>query len=102
MVDSIGVKTVTTADIAAPRVATEVPMPGAVPAPAPTPPIASDTAQTESNALAKSMASAAPVDADRVSEIRHAIANGTFPILPATIADRLLALRMEWNSNDKA
>ncbi|WP_375393530.1 flagellar biosynthesis anti-sigma factor FlgM [uncultured Sphingomonas sp.] len=90
------------ADAAAPRAATAVPNPVTPSTPAATSASTSDTAQTEANALAQSMAAGAPVDPNRVAEIRHAIANGTFPILPATIADRLLALRMEWNSNDKA
>ncbi|WP_254603036.1 flagellar biosynthesis anti-sigma factor FlgM [Sphingomonas bacterium] len=102
MVDPIGVKTVTMVDAAAPRAATAAPNPVAPSTPAAMSASTSGTAQTEANALARSMAAAAPVDPNRIAEIRHAIANGTFPILPATIADRLLALRMEWNSNDKA
>ena len=45
---------------------------------------------------------APPVDAARVAEIRKAIADGTFPILPATIADRMLALKLDWTSHEKA
>lgn len=56
----------------------------------------------ESIALAKSMASSPPINASRVAEIKKAIASGTFPILPATIADRLMALRLDWISNEKA
>ncbi|WP_425229204.1 flagellar biosynthesis anti-sigma factor FlgM [Sphingomonas sp.] len=41
-----------------------------------------------------------PVDADRIQQIKKAVANGTFPILPATIADRMLALRYDWLSRD--
>ncbi|HNJ47835.1 MAG TPA: flagellar biosynthesis anti-sigma factor FlgM [Novosphingobium sp.] len=33
----------------------------------------------------------APVDADRVAEIRKAIEKGTYPILPAKIADAMIA-----------
>lgn len=36
-------------------------------------------------------AGAAPVDADRVAEIRKALEQGTYPILPATIADGIIA-----------
>ena len=50
--------------------------------------------------LAAQLAARPPVDGDRVAQIKKAIANGTFPILPATIADRLLAVRYEWMSND--
>jgi len=56
----------------------------------------------ESIALAKSMAASPPIDASRVAAIKKAIATGTFPILPATIADRLMALRLDWNSNEAA
>ena len=102
MVDPIGVKTVTIADVAAPRGAGVAPTPTPVTTPATPAATTVDVSQSEANALAKSMASAAPVDPNRVAEIRHAIANGTFPILPATIADRLMALRLEWNSDDQA
>lgn len=52
--------------------------------------------------VARELGAAPPVDSDRVSRIRQAIANGTFPISPATIADRLLAFKMNWNGNDQA
>lgn len=52
--------------------------------------------------LSSEMAAKPPVDADRVARIKKAIADGKFPTVPATIADRLLALKMEWNPNDKA
>lgn len=32
-----------------------------------------------------------PVDAERVSEIRKAIENGTYPVIPAKIADAMIA-----------
>ena len=53
-------------------------------------------------ALASALAETPPVDAERVALIKRAIANGTFPILPAKIADRLLALKLEWNPRDQA
>lgn len=52
--------------------------------------------------LAKSLASSPPVDSDRVGEIKKAIQNGSFPILPATIADRLLALKLNWDGHEAA
>lgn len=52
--------------------------------------------------LAKSLAASAPVDTDRVAMIKNAIANGTFPLSPARIADQLIALRYDWMSNDQA
>ena len=56
--------------------------------------------ETESAELAAAMASEAPVDADRVARIKKAIADGRFPTVPSTIADRLLALKMQWNPAD--
>lgn len=52
--------------------------------------------------LAKSAAASAPVDSDRVSQIRAAVANGTFPILPSKIADQLIAFSMNWKPSDAA
>lgn len=56
--------------------------------------------ETESAELAGAMAAEAPVDNERVSRIKKAIADGRFPTVPSTIADRLLALKMQWNPND--
>ena len=52
--------------------------------------------------LASEMAASPPVDVDRVMRIRKAIADGHFPILPTTIADQMLALRLNWVPYDKA
>ena len=62
------------------------PATAATPAPAPT--------------LARQMASAAPQDADRIRLIKDAIAKGMFPLSPATVADRLIAAKYEWMSNE--
>jgi negative regulator of flagellin synthesis FlgM len=59
-------------------------------------------AETAATQLTGAMAAEAPVDVERVARIKKAIADGRFPTLPATIADRLLALKMEWNPNDPA
>jgi negative regulator of flagellin synthesis FlgM len=59
-------------------------------------------AATQLTNLAKTLAAEPPVDSDRVDEIKKAIQNGSFPILPATIADRLLALRLNWDGHDAA
>ncbi len=56
----------------------------------------------EAGALAKVLAATPPVNTDRVAQIRRAIQSGSFPILPATIADRLIALRLEWNPSEQA
>lgn len=73
----------------------------AVTAPRPTT-AATPTVQSAAAELTSSMAARPPVDSERVAKIRKAIEDGRFPIVPATIADRLLALKLEWNPNDKA
>lgn len=52
--------------------------------------------------VARDLAAGPPVDSDRVARIRRAIAEGKFPISPATIADHLLALKLNWTGNDQA
>ena len=99
MVDSIGAKPSVAGDRSVARIAAATPT-TVVQTPVQTATHAAP--QPESIALAKSMASAPPVNASRVAEIKKAIASGNFPILPATIADRLMALRLDWTSNDKA
>ncbi|MEG3181763.1 flagellar biosynthesis anti-sigma factor FlgM [Sphingomonas sp. LT1P40] len=60
-------------------------------------------AQTSTAAsLTRTAAASAPVDAERVSRIKKAIADGNFPLVPSTVADRLLALKLDWNPNEKA
>jgi negative regulator of flagellin synthesis FlgM len=96
MVDSIGAKPSVAGDRSVARVAAATPATVVQ-----TPVLPKQTSVVpDSIALAKSMASSPPVDAGRVAEIKKAIASGTFPILPATIADRLLALKLSWNSNE--
>ncbi len=51
---------------------------------------------------ARVLSASPPVDTDRVATIRKAIAEGRFPLSPATIADRLIALKLDWNSNETA
>jgi negative regulator of flagellin synthesis FlgM len=45
---------------------------------------------------ARAAAQAAPVDSDRVSRLRAAIADGTYQPSPEKIADRLIAAKQEW------
>ena len=52
-------------------------------------------------AMASAMAAAPPVDADRVHQIKTALANGTFPLSPSTIADQFIALRYDWMSQNE-
>ncbi|MEG3169481.1 flagellar biosynthesis anti-sigma factor FlgM [Sphingomonas sp. LB3N6] len=99
MVDSIGAKPSVAGDRSVARVAAATPTTAVQ---TPVQPQAQASVPPESIGLAKSMASAAPVNASRVTEIKKAIASGNFPILPATIADRLMAFRLDWTSNDKA
>lgn len=47
-------------------------------------------------ALSASLTEAPPVDTERVAKIRKAVQDGHFPLLPTTVADRLLALKMQW------
>ncbi|MES2754048.1 MAG: flagellar biosynthesis anti-sigma factor FlgM [Pseudomonadota bacterium] len=57
-----------------------------------------DRAQIALPGVARGLAVTPPVDAERVAQIKQAIANGTYPIAPETIADRLLALKLDWKS----
>lgn len=72
------------------------------PAPAPTRETRPATDIASLSGVARQLAAKPPVDAERVQQIKRAVANGTFPILPATIADRLLAVRYEWMNRDEA
>lgn len=94
MVDSIAIRTGGVA-----RIASTTPV---QPAKAPTEPAAPAATAVAATGLAKSLAASPPVNVERVAEIKRAIATGKFPLLPSTIADRLIALKLEWNPNDKA
>jgi negative regulator of flagellin synthesis FlgM len=65
-------------------------------------PIADDTPAVQSAAAELSGLAAAqpPVDTDRVARIRKAIHDNKFPLSPSTIADRLLAFKLDWRSRD--
>lgn len=95
MVDPIGWKA--TAPLARTSVSTAASTPiraAAVPA--------VDTARTagQTAGVTQQLAAEPPVDVERVARIKAAIAAGKFPILPSTIADRLLAFKLEWNGNE--
>ena len=47
---------------------------------------------TSASPAARMAAEGAPVDMDRVAAIKAAIASGNYPVDPAAIADRMLAL----------
>jgi negative regulator of flagellin synthesis FlgM len=95
MVDPIGIKTGAFAARAVSSVNTlsKVAEPGQVASPAP-------VVQTAASELTSNMAAKPPVDSERVAKIKKAIEDGNFPLVPSTIADRLLALKMQWNPND--
>ncbi|MDP5280394.1 flagellar biosynthesis anti-sigma factor FlgM [Sphingomonas sp. DG1-23] len=97
MVDPIGNKAGAVADRRIAPVAPAAPVEVAKPVSGGVRPVESSAA-----ALSSSMAAKPPVDAERVAKIRKAIEDGKFPIYPSTIADRLLALKLEWSPNDPA
>ena len=53
-------------------------------------------AESEVRAAARDMAAAPPVDRERVQQMKRAIQQGRFPIVPARIADRLIAAQLDW------
>ena len=97
MVDPIGTKAGAVTDRRIAPVAPAAPVEAAKPA-------SNEVKTVESTAvqLSGTMAARPPVDAERVAKIRKAIEDGKFPIYPSTIADRLLALKLEWSPNDPA
>jgi len=97
MVDSIGNKAGAVADRRIVPVAPAAPVAAAKP-------VSNDVKTVESTAaeLSSAMAAQPPVDSERVAKIRKAVQDGNFPIYPTTIADRLLALKLEWSPNDAA
>ena len=101
MVDSIGAKPSVAGDRSVARIAAAT-QTTAVQTPVQSSAKTAASALPESIGLAQSMAAAPPINAARVAEIKKAIASNSFPILPATIADRLMALSLAWNSNDTA
>lgn len=94
MVDGIGWKAIRPVE----RVGSAAPVAAAARSAASTP--ALDEVAT--TGIVQQLAAAPPVDLERVARIKKAIADGNFPIVSSTIADRLLALKLEWNPNDQA
>ena len=70
--------------------------------PAPTPPVSREASSVPTEpgiaTVARAMASAPPVDLERVAQIKRALEEGRFPIVPARIADRLIAASMIWTA----
>ena len=99
MVDAVRTKGVATDRAVARVLAAQAAMPTPAPTSPPQAP-ASDIARL--SGIRAELAARPPVDGERVAQIKRAIATGTFPILPATIADRLLAVRYEWMADEQA
>lgn len=93
MIDPIGIKTGTVSS----RTASVTDKVGAA---APVQRVESDgaarIAESEVRAAARDMAASPPVDRERVQQIKRAIQQGRFPIVPARIADRLIAAQLDW------
>lgn len=53
-------------------------------------------------ALTQPLTAQPPVDVERVAKIKKAIQDGNFPLVPSTVADRLLALKLQWKPNEPA
>jgi negative regulator of flagellin synthesis FlgM len=53
-------------------------------------------AETSARETAKALSARPPVDAERVQQIKRALAEGRYPLVPAKIADRLIAAQMRW------
>jgi negative regulator of flagellin synthesis FlgM len=53
-------------------------------------------AETSARDTARALASRPPVDAERVQMIKRALQEGRYPIVPARIADRMIAAQMRW------
>lgn len=100
MVDPLGAKPVSQVERA--RVAPVAPLSPARPVEN-----AADRATTglqasELASAARAMAEKPPVDQERVAEIRKAIKDGRYPLVPHRIADHMLALKLNWNPDDAA
>lgn len=93
MIDPIGVKPGT---VQGPSVKSYESTPAVVPIESARPAAKADAAEAGMLQTARQAASQPPVDADRVHDIRKALAQGRFPISPAKIADRLIAVHYRW------
>ena len=93
MVDPVSIRGVTGGDFGVAATARVSAAPAATPV-ARQPEAANRDVQA--SGIARELAASAPIDFDRVARIKRAISTGTFPILPAKIADRMLALKYDW------
>ena len=96
MVDAIGPKTVSMPErLAVPAVASTGSV--ASTASAANKPATTAIQQLELSAIASETGKGVPVDTQHVEDVRRAVRNGTYPITPDTIADRMLALKLNWS-----
>ncbi len=101
MVDPIAAKPVTTTGVRTASLQSSVaPTQAVAPHPAVDAEQGAATADPRVADIARTLAATPPVDADRVARIRHAIARGTYPLTPETVADRLIALKLDWKPHD--
>jgi negative regulator of flagellin synthesis FlgM len=92
MVEQVGLRTVAAVERKALRDISVQQVP-----PAPARRDAQVASQPAPASTARALAASPPVDMERVARIRRAVEEGRFPISPATIADRLIAVQFEWN-----
>ncbi len=52
--------------------------------------------ETSARETARALAARPPVDAERVQQIKKALEDGRYPIVPARIADRMIAAQLRW------
>jgi negative regulator of flagellin synthesis FlgM len=57
-----------------------------------------EVSSASANAAAQS--TSAPVDTDRVAEIKAALSDGTYPLVPSKIADALIASRFMLSASE--
>ena len=59
-------------------------------------PGSANVAETGARDTVKQFAAKPPVDIERVQDIKRALQEGRYPIVPARIADRLIAAQFRW------
>ncbi|AJP73518.1 flagellar biosynthesis anti-sigma factor FlgM [Sphingomonas hengshuiensis] len=97
MVDPIGNKAGAVSDRRIAPIGRAAPVEAAKPVASEAPAVQSTAAQ-----LSAELAAKPPVDAERVARLRAAIQEGRYSRDPGAVADRMLALKNEWNSDDPA
>lgn len=60
------------------------------------PPLPAAVAETSARETARALAARPPVDIERVKLIKQALQDGRYPIVPAKLADRLIAAQLQW------